>query len=164
MKKADYEKEQLFIHHYTMTGNASESCVLAGYKKTNSAQMGYYLKSKLKNEIKTRQAEVLTDLSGKSISVLQNLLDTGSSNVQFNTAKLILELSGFTKQTDINVTMNSEDKTDKELTDELDILLKGFNPSDMPKTSKQWDKWREDNPNPHAEEERLEELKLKKKH
>ena len=46
MKKADYEKEQLFVHHYTMTGNASESCVLAGYKKTNSAQMGYYLKSK----------------------------------------------------------------------------------------------------------------------
>tara|TARA_R110000772_G_scaffold203696_1_gene313818 strand:- start:366 stop:851 length:486 start_codon:yes stop_codon:yes gene_type:complete len=161
MKKADYEKEQLFVHHYTMTGNASESCVLAGYKKTNSAQMGYYLKSKLKNEIKTRQAEVLTDLSGKSISVLQNLLDTGSSNVQFNTAKLILELSGFTKQTDINLTMNnSNDKTDKELTDELDILLKGFNPSDMPKTSKQWDKWHEDNPSPHAEEE----LKLKKKH
>ena len=161
MKKADYEKEQLFVHHYTMTGNASESCVLAGYKKTNSAQMGYYLKSKLSNEIKTRQAEVLTDLSGKSISVLQNLLDTGSSNVQFNTAKLILELNGFTKQTDINLTMkNSNDKTDKELTDELDTLLKGFDPSDMPKTSKQWDKWREDNPNPHAEEE----LKLKKKH
>ena len=131
MKKADINKEQLFVEHYVLTNNASESCVLAGYKKENSSQMGYYLKKKLQKQIKKKQTETLTDLSGKSISVLQNLLDTGSPNVQFSTAKLILELSGYNKQ---NINLNIEDnkdsgKTDKELFGELDFLFKDHNPN-----------------------------------
>ena len=131
MKIADKQKEELFIEHYVLTNNASESCVLAGYKKENSSQMGYYLKKKLQKQIKKKQTETLTDLSGKSISVLQNLLDTGSPNVQFSTAKLILELSGYNKQ---NINLNIEDnkdsgKTDKELFGELDFLFKDHNPN-----------------------------------
>lgn len=131
MKIADKQKEELFVEHYVLTNNASESCVLAGYKKENSSQMGYYLKKKLQKQIKKKQTETLTDLSGKSISVLQNLLDTGSPNVQFSTAKLILELSGYNKQ---NINLNIEDnkdsgKTDKELFGELDFLFKDHNPN-----------------------------------
>ena len=33
MKKADYEKEKRFVEYFAITGNASESCVKAGYKK-----------------------------------------------------------------------------------------------------------------------------------
>ncbi len=117
MKKADINKEQLFVEHYVLTNNASESCVLAGYKKESSSQMGYYLKNKLRDKIKERQTESLTDLSGKSITVLQNLLDSGTPNVQFSTAKLILELSGYSKQ---NINLNIEDntKSDSEKEDE----------------------------------------------
>ena len=62
----------------------------------------------------------------------------------------------------INLNIDTQaEKTDKELTDELDILLKDFRPQDMPKTSKEWSKWNEDNPNTHAEEERLAELEKK---
>tara|TARA_R110001599_G_scaffold310321_1_gene517413 strand:- start:422 stop:877 length:456 start_codon:yes stop_codon:yes gene_type:complete len=131
MKIANKQKEELFVDNYVMTNNASESCVLAGYSEKNSAQMGYYLKKKLQKEIKTKQAETLTDLSGKSITVLQNLLDTGTPNVQFSTAKLILELSGYNKQ---NINLNIEDnkdsgKTDKELFGELAFLWEDHNPN-----------------------------------
>ena len=117
MKKADIEKEELFVEHYVLTNNASESCVFAGYQRKNSAQIGYYLKNKLRDKIKQRQTETLTDLSGKSITVLQNLLDSGTPNVQFSTAKLILELSGYSKQ---NINLNIEDntKSDSEKEDE----------------------------------------------
>ena len=117
MKIADKQKEELFVEHYVLTNNASESCVLAGYKKENSSQMGYYLKKKLQKQIKKKQTETLTDLSGKSISVLQNLLDTGTPNIQFSTAKLILELSGYNKQSiNLNIEDNKDSgKTDKEL-------------------------------------------------
>ena len=131
MKIADKQKEELFVEHYVLTNNASESCVLAGYKKENSSQMGYYLKKKLQKQIKKKQTETLTDLSGKSISVLQNLLDTGSPNVQFSTAKLILELSGYNKQSiNLNIEDNKDSgKTDEELYGELAFLFKDHNPN-----------------------------------
>ena len=131
MKIADKQKEELFVEHYVLTNNASESCVLAGYKKENSSQMGYYLKKKLQKQIKKKQTETLTDLSGKSISVLQNLLDTGTPNIQFSTAKLILELSGYNKQSiNLNIEDNKDSgKTDKELFGELDFLFKDHNPN-----------------------------------
>ena len=51
--------------------------------------------------------------------------------MQFSTAKLILELSGYNKQ---NINLNIEDnkdsgKTDKELFGELDFLFKDHNPN-----------------------------------
>ena len=131
MKIADKQKEEMFIEHYVLTNNASESCVLAGYDKKNSSQMGYYLKKKLQKQIKKKQTETLTDLSGKSISVLQNLLETGSPNVQFSTAKLILELSGYSKQNinvDVNTNSELDKKSDKELFGELDFIFKNHNP------------------------------------
>ena len=131
MKIADKQKEELFVEHYVLTNNASESCVLAGYKKENSSQMGYYLKKKLQKQIKKKQTETLTDLSGKSISVLQNLLDTGTPNIQFSTAKLILELSGYNKQSiNVNIEDNKDSgKTDEELYGELAFLFKDHNPN-----------------------------------
>lgn len=131
MKIADKQKEELFVEHYVLTNNASESCVLAGYKKENSSQMGYYLKKKLQKQIKKKQTETLTDLSGKSISVLQNLLDTGTPNIQFSTAKLILELSGYNKQSiNLNIEDNKDSgKTDEELYGELAFLFKDHNPN-----------------------------------
>ena len=131
MKIADKQKEELFVEHYVLTNNASESCVLAGYKKENSSQMGYYLKKKLQKQIKKKQTETLTDLSGKSISVLQNLLDTGTPNIQFSTAKLILALSGYNKQSiNLNIEDNKDSgKTDEELYGELAFLFKDHNPN-----------------------------------
>ena len=162
MKKTDTQKEDKFIEHYAMTGNAKESAIACGYKETSATSMGHYLKKKLSTQIQIKQTEKINSISGIAISTLEQLLDSEQDSVKLNTAKLILELGGYSKQ-NINLNIDSqEQKTDKELTDELDILLKDFRPQDMPKTSKEWAKWNEDNPNPHAEEERL--AKLEKKH
>tara|TARA_R100001594_G_C3972846_1_gene248215 strand:- start:231 stop:725 length:495 start_codon:yes stop_codon:yes gene_type:complete len=98
MKKADWVKEQKFIDNYLQTGNATQSCIKAGYKEKNSAQMGYYLKTKLSKEIADRQRVELNAMSGYSIRVLEELLQNESASVRFQSAKLILELSGYREQ------------------------------------------------------------------
>ena len=123
MKKADYEKERKFIEHYAVTGKASESCVLAGYKKENSAQMGYYLKSKLSKDILEAQRDVALSLTGGAISKLKSLLESESDNVVLNACKLILDINGFNSQ-EVNVNLNNKsDKSDEELISELKSLL-----------------------------------------
>ena len=123
MKKADYEKERKFIEHYAVTGKASESCVLAGYKKENSAQMGYYLKSKLSKDILQAQRDVALSLTGGAISKLKSLLESESDNVVLNACKLILDINGFNSQ-EVNVNLNNKaDKSDEELISELKSLL-----------------------------------------
>ena len=130
MKKADWLKEEKFIEHYVMSGNASESCVKAGYKKENSAQMGYYLKTKYSKEISDKQREELTSMTGNSIDVLRNLLDNNSPSVRFQSAKLVLELSGY-KQDNINLNIDNQTKqmdkkSDSELMTELSELIGDF--------------------------------------
>jgi len=125
MKKADYEKERKFIEHFAITGNASESCVKAGYKKETSAQMGYYLKDKLRKDILETQTDIVFGLTGSAITKLTSLMNSESDAVCLNACKLILEMGGFQKATELNVNVRpSEHKSDEELITELkDILL-----------------------------------------
>ena len=134
MKKADWEKEQKFIDNYIMSGNATQSCVKAGDKKENSAQMGYYLKTKLSKEIAERQRIELNAMSGHSIRVLEELLQNDSASVRFQSAKLILELSGYREQ-NLRITHEHESsehvnklhgKTDEELVENLVGMLNDF--------------------------------------
>lgn len=55
------EKQKRFIDYYIMTGNASESSRLAGYKGDNVDRIGYENLRKLENYIKPRIEEL--DLS-----------------------------------------------------------------------------------------------------
>ena len=130
MKRADWEKEEKFIEHYVMTGNATQSCIKAGYKKENSAQMGYYLKSKYAKEISEKQRDELMSMTGKSIDVLKHLLDNQSASVRFQSAKLVLELAGY-KQENINLNIDKSsnelsNKSDSELMSDLSELIGDF--------------------------------------
>ena len=139
MKKADIEKEEKFVEHYINTGNAKESALASGYNSKSACSMGHYLKKKFALEIEEKQKEKLQGMSGKSLGVLDRLLNADSDNVKLNACKLVLECNGFTKDTNLNVKFNeNNNKTDKELIEELadiykanptfkDIILKKLN-------------------------------------
>ena len=85
--------------------------------------MGAYLKKKYIHEIREKNEERITSTSGRAISVLQDLLHSDQDAVRLNTAKLVLEMGGFSSQ---NINLNVEkgqNKTDEELIEELQGLV-----------------------------------------
>jgi phage terminase small subunit len=119
MKKADLKKEEIFVREYVATGNATESAKLSGYGN-NSGQMGYYLKNKLKADIDKGLREVLDTLTPKSISVMQNMLESNSDSVKLATCKYILtDLNGYGKN-EINMNI---DYAQQQENHEMDLKL-----------------------------------------
>ena len=98
MKLADTQKEQLFIHHYAQTGNATKSAEVVGYIN-NSRQMGYYLKKKLKKAIQTSAYENLHSGIPLALNVLEDLMQNSKSDmVKFHVCCYMLKLAGYTPQ------------------------------------------------------------------
>ena len=124
-KKIGKEQELKFIEYYLegdTAGNAAQSAKKAGWL-SNSKQMGSYLKKKYTHEIREKNEERITSTSGKAITVLQDLLNSEQDAVRLNTAKLVLEMGGFSSQ---NVNLNVEkgtNKSDEELIEELQGLV-----------------------------------------
>ena len=147
-RKISKEDEQKFIEYYLegeTAGNAAQSAKKAGWT-SNPTQMGYYLKNKYVAEIKQKNEERIASTSGLAISVLQNLLHSEQDNVRLNTAKLVLEMGGFSSQ---NINLNVEkgqNKTDEELIEELQGLVSKI-PALKPKLAAIKD---------HTEEEKVE--------
>tara|TARA_R100001086_G_scaffold202287_1_gene118417 strand:+ start:354 stop:848 length:495 start_codon:yes stop_codon:yes gene_type:complete len=145
-KKIDREQELKFIDYYTegdTAGNASKSAEKAGWKE-DPRQMGYYLKNKYIAEIKQKHDERIAGTSGLAISVLQNLLHSEQDSVKLNTAKLVLELGGFSSQ-NINLNVeNGQNKTDAELLEELQGLVSKI-PALKPKLAMIQDNTEEEN-------------------
>ena len=136
-KKIDKEKEMKFLEYFTegdTQGNATQSCIKAGWDKDKSPrQMGAYLKKKFSKEIREKNEERISSTSGMAISVLQDLLRSEQDSVRLNTAKLILELGNYSSQ-NINVNLdNTNQKSDAELIAELQTLMKTM-PELQPKT------------------------------
>jgi hypothetical protein len=135
-KKIDKEKEQAFIDYFVegeTAGNASQSAIKCGYSKDMKGirSMGSYLKKKYSEEIRKKQEDRISSSAGPAISVLQSLLHSEQDAVKLNTARLILELGNFSSQT-INLNVDKiKEKTDAELIEELNSLMKI-----MPKTTK----------------------------
>jgi len=127
-KKIDKEKEIKFVEFYCegeTQGNATQSCIKAGWEKDKSPrQMGSYLKKKYAVEIRERNEDRISSTSGMAITVLQDLLRSEQDSVRLNTAKLILELGNYHSQ---NINLNVDkmsSKSDDELMRELQELLK----------------------------------------
>ena len=124
-KKIDKEQEMKFVEYYvegSTACNASQSAKKAGWVK-NHKQMGAYLKKKYIQEIREKNEERISSTSGKAITVLQELLHSDQDAVRLNTAKLVLEMGGFSSQ---NINLNvekSQNKTDDELIHELQGLM-----------------------------------------
>ena len=125
MKQADKQKEEQFIEHYVNTGNARESALNSGYNEKSATSMGHYLKKKFANEIEEKQKAKLQGMTGKSLAVLDRLLNADSDNVKLNACKLILDANGLTA-TNMNLNIDkkeSDKKSDEELIEELNQLM-----------------------------------------
>jgi len=124
MKKADIEKEQKFVELFAVTGNATASAKKSGYEN-NPSQMGYYLKGKLRKEIEEYRADVLFDYSGNAITKLKQLMESESDSVKLNACKLILDITGYSADQNINLkTSKSEydDMSDEQLAEKIVAL------------------------------------------
>jgi hypothetical protein len=124
-KKISKEDEQKFIDYYLegeTAGNATQSAKKAGWT-SNPTQMGSYLKKKYAHEIREKNEDRITSTSGLAITVLQDLLRSEQDAVRLNTAKLVLEMGGFSSQ-NINLNVDkAQSKTDAELIEELQGLV-----------------------------------------
>jgi hypothetical protein len=124
-KKISKEDEQKFIDYYLegeTAGNATQSAKKAGWT-SNPTQMGSYLKKKYAHEIREKNEDRITSTSGLAITVLQDLLRSEQDAVRLNTAKLVLEMGGFSSQ-NINLNVDkSTQKSDAELIEELQGLV-----------------------------------------
>jgi len=124
-RKISKEDEQKFIEYYLegeTAGNATQSAKKAGWT-SNPTQMGSYLKKKYAHEIREKNEDRITSTSGLAITVIQDLLRSEQDAVRLNTAKLVLEMGGFSSQ---NINLNVEkgqNKTDAELIEELQGLV-----------------------------------------
>lgn len=126
-KKSDLEKERKFVELFCegeTAGNATQSCVKAGWDIKNPGQMGAYLRKKLSAEIRKKHEERIANMAGRTITRLEQLLYSEQDSVSLNSAKAILEMGNFNPQ---NININVEDnknKTDEELILELQALVK----------------------------------------
>jgi len=124
-RKISKEDEQKFIDYYLegeTAGNATQSAKKAGWT-SNPTQMGSYLKKKYAHEIREKNEDRITSTSGLAITVLQDLLRSEQDAVRLNTAKLVLEMGGFSSQ-NINLNVDkSTQKSDAELIEELQGLV-----------------------------------------
>ena len=124
-RKISKEDEQKFIDYYLegeTAGNAAQSAKKAGWT-SNPTQMGSYLKKKYAHEIREKNEDRITSTSGLAITVLQDLLRSEQDAVRLNTAKLVLEMGGFSSQ---NINLNVDkatQKSDAELIEELQGLV-----------------------------------------
>jgi hypothetical protein len=124
-RKISKEDEQKFIDYYLegeTAGNATQSAKKAGWT-SNPTQMGSYLKKKYAHEIREKNEDRITSTSGLAITVLQDLLRSEQDAVRLNTAKLVLEMGGFSSQ---NINLNVDkatQKSDAELIEELQGLV-----------------------------------------
>ena len=123
-KKIDKEKEKEFVEAFVegpTAGNATAIAKKMGYKSPKT--MGAYFKNKYADEIRKRNEDRISTASVSAISVLKDLMiNSEQDSVKFNSAKLVMELGGYSSQ---NINLNVEkvqNKTDEELIQELQTL------------------------------------------
>ena len=77
------EKQKKFIDYYIQTGNATESCRLAGYKGNNLDRLGYENLRKLENYIKPR----INELDLKRTATLEEIFEFWTNIIRDNETK-----------------------------------------------------------------------------
>ena len=123
-KKISREDEQKFIDAFVEGHNAGNATAVAkemGYKSAKT--MGAYLKNKYSEEIRKRNEDRISSASVSAISVLKDLMfNSEQDSVKFNSAKLVMELGGYSSQS-INLNVEKgQNKSDEELIEELQAL------------------------------------------
>ena len=113
-----------FIEHYSLTGNATQSAVEAGYSEKTAKQKGYELKKNLRHEINDQTQKVLADKIHQNLHFLSELAEKAESeSVRLGAIKDLLDRAGLKPVERIEQT-NIEQKSNEEIQRELNALLK----------------------------------------
>jgi phage terminase small subunit len=117
------DKQKLFIEYFSQTGNATQSCIKAGYSEKTAEQQGYELKNKLANQIDTATKKLLGSAVPIAVDKLRKLIenDKTTPSVQLGAINSLLDRTGY--QTTTKIEDVTGKKTDEELRQELDHLL-----------------------------------------
>ena len=118
------ERQDKFIEHYSLTGNATQSAIEAGYSEKTAKQKGYELKKNLRHEINEQTQKVLADKIPASLNVLSKLAEGAESeSVRLGAVKDILDRAGL-KPIERSEVTTVERMSDEEIQRELNALLK----------------------------------------
>ena len=118
------ERQDKFIEHYSLTGNATQSAVEAGYSEKTAKQKGYELKKNLRHEINDQTQKVLADKIPQNLHFLSELAEKAESeSVRLAAVKDILDRAGL-KPVERSEVTTVERMSDEEIQRELDALLK----------------------------------------
>jgi phage terminase small subunit len=79
------DKQKLFIEYFSSTGNATASCIKAGYSKATAEQQGYELKNKLQAEIETATKKILSGSVPIAVDVLTKLVSDPKDTTKYKT-------------------------------------------------------------------------------
>ena len=114
-----------FIYYFSRTGNATQSAIKAGYKKTNADKMGYELKTRYQQQI---DDEIKKQLSGSVPMALNRVVTLAQSakqeSIQLQASKDLLDRAGY-QAVNLHQDVTNE-RSDKELQEELNTILNGI--------------------------------------
>tara|TARA_R100000664_G_C2756312_1_gene144175 strand:- start:2209 stop:2601 length:393 start_codon:yes stop_codon:yes gene_type:complete len=114
-----------FIYYFSQTGNATQSAIKAGYKKTNADKMGYELKTRYQQQI---DDEIKKQLSGSVPMALNRVVTLAQSakqeSIQLQASKDLLDRAGY-QAVNLHQDVTNE-RSDKELQEELNTILNGI--------------------------------------
>ena len=111
-----------FIHHFSQTGNATQSAIKAGYKKTNADIMGYQLKERYKKEIQEEVNKQLSSSVPMALSRIVSLINTAKQeSIQLQASKDLLDRAGY-QAVNLHQDVTNE-KSDQDLNQELKNIL-----------------------------------------
>ena len=118
------ERQDKFIEHYSVTGNATQSAIHAGYSEKTAKQKGYELKNILRDKINDQTQRVLADKIPSSLHFLSELAEKAESeSVRLGAIKDLLDRAGLKPVERIEQT-NIEKMSNEEIQRELDALIK----------------------------------------
>ncbi len=117
------EQQKLFIEYFSQTGNATQSCIKAGYSKNTAEQQGYELKHKLAREIETATKKILSGSVPIAVDVLTKLVSDPKipPSTRLQAVNSLLDRTGY--QTTTKIEDVTHKKSDEELRTELEHLM-----------------------------------------
>jgi DNA polymerase II small subunit/DNA polymerase delta subunit B len=117
-------QQRRFIEFYSLTGNATQSAIEAGYSKKTARQKGHELKTLYRSEIVQATQKLLADKVPAGLRWLSDLAESAESeSVRLGAIRDLLDRAGL-KPVEKVETTTIERMSTEEIERELDALLK----------------------------------------
>lgn len=122
------DKQEAFVEHFCLTGNAAKAAEVAGYSKATAKQKGHQLKNQFSREIEERTKKMIADFVPGALFQLKNLSEGAESeSVKLGAVKDILDRAGYKPTEKIEQQISHGEKSTDELMKELNALVGPFN-------------------------------------